>query len=320
MLIQLATFGLIAALLPLSIVWVSENTDKYRKLIEFTLLLCFSLIMFGSYLRLNESNSITPTIAWFQISHRYLAMTIGVLILSISMIAWRKWLQQRESRFSPFLPMLMLGLLCLQGAIGALTMTLKQPLIVTSQLLLGMSLLALLTWQGARLNDHRSVSRASMLQLPALLSGILLTLQLALGGWVSSNYAALACTDFPLCQGMLWPPMDLPHGFALWHDRGTTSSGESLSLQALTAIHWVHRGIAFAVLALTSWVAIQALAFDGLRRTSFWLLSGLILQFSTGILMVLLNFPLTLALIHTGGAALLVILLTTLNFKIRRAG
>ena len=354
MLIQLASIGLIAAMLPISVVWVSDNPDKYRKLVWVTLFLTLDLIMFGAFTRLTDSGlgcpdwpgcygqadpfrahdaisaaeaampsgPVTVMKAWIEMIHRYLAMAIGVLIISLTLIAWRKWLQAgcRESRFTPLLPTALLGFVCLQGAFGAWTVTMKlQPLIVTTHLLLGMSLLALLTWLGACLADHQQVSHQMPLRRPALLAALLLALQIALGGWVSSNYAALACTDFPLCQGMLVPPMDLANGFSLWRDLGMTAKGEFLPFPALTAIHWAHRLVAYAVIALVAWVAIRSNKIYGLRNTARWLLAVIALQFVTGVLTIYLGFPLLLAVLHNGGAALLVLLLTLLNYKIRRA-
>ena len=355
MLIQLGVIGLLVAMLPLSIVWVSDNPDKYRKLVWVTLFLTFDLIMFGAFTRLTDSGlgcpdwpgcygqadpvrahadisaaeaamptgPVTVMKAWIEMIHRYLAMAIGVLIISTMVIAWRKWRQsgRKETRFSPLFPTLLFGFVCLQGAFGAWTVTMKlQPIIVTTHLLLGMALLALLAWLGARQTDHAPVSQvASGLRLPAVLAALLLTAQIALGGWVSSNYAALACTDFPLCQGMLLPPMDFQHGFALWRDLGMTAGGEFLPFAALTAIHWVHRVFAFAVIALVAWLALKARKIDGLHKTARWLLAAIALQFATGVLTVFLDFPLALAVIHNGGAALLVLLLAMLNYKIRLA-
>ncbi|WP_435628037.1 COX15/CtaA family protein [Candidatus Ferrigenium straubiae] len=353
MLIQLGIIGLIAAMLPLAIVWVSVDRDKYRKLVWVTLFLTFDLIMFGAFTRLTDSGlgcpdwpgcygqadplrahadisaaeaamptgPVTVMKAWIEMLHRYLAMAIGVLIVSIMAIAWRKWRQSRETRFAPWFATTMFGFVCLQGAFGAWTVTMKlQPIIVTGHLLLGMTLLALLTWHGARQADHLPVERkAAALRLPALLAAILLTIQVALGGWVSSNYAALACTDFPLCQGALLPHMDFAHGFALWRDLGKTAGGEFLPFAALTAIHWTHRIFAFAVIALLVWLGFRALRIGGLQKTARWLLAGIALQFATGVLTVYLDFPLALAVIHNGGAALLVLLLAMLNYKVRLA-
>ncbi len=354
MLIQLAIIGLITAMLPLAIVWVSDDPDKYRKLVWVTAFLTFDLIMFGAFTRLTDSGlgcpdwpgcygqadpmrahadisaaeaamptgPVTVMKAWIEMLHRYLAMAIGVLIISIAVIAWRKWRQSRETRFAPWFATMLFGFVCLQGAFGAWTVTLKlQPVIVTTHLLLGMGLLALLAWLGARQTDHAPVAHAAAtLRLPALLAGIMLALQIALGGWVSSNYAALACTDFPLCQGTLLPTMDFAHGFTLWRDLGKTASGEFLPFPALTAIHWTHRVFAFAVIALVAWVALKARKIGGLQRIAHWLLAGIALQFMTGVLTVFLDFPLALAVLHNGGAAFLVLLLAMLNYKARLAG
>jgi len=355
MLIQLAIIGLIVAMLPLSVVWVSDDPDKYRKLVWVTLFLTFDLIMFGAFTRLTDSGlgcpdwpgcyghadpvrahadisaaetamptgPVTVAKAWIEMIHRYLAMAIGVLIIALLVSAWRKWWKsgRRETRFAPVFVTMLLAFVCLQGAFGAWTVTMKlQPVIVTIHLLLGIALLGLLAWLGARQTDHPPVAQAAAaLRLPAIFALVLMTIQIALGGWVSSNYAALACQDFPLCQGMLVPHMDFEHGFALWRDLGMTAGGEFLPFAALTAIHWVHRMFAFAVIALVAWVALKALKIDGLRKTARWLAIMIVFQFATGVLTVFLDFPLALAVIHNGGAALLVLLLTMLIYKIRLA-
>ena len=356
MLIQLAVMGLLAALLPLAIVWVSSDADKYRKLVWITLFFTFDLIMFGAFTRLTDSGlgcpdwpgcygqanplqahanisaaeaamptgPVTVMKAWIEMIHRYLAMGIGVLIIALMVISWRKWLQsgRRAMKFSPLFPTLLFAFVCLQGAFGAWTVTMKlQPIIVTIHLLLGMMLLALLAWHGARLSDHPPLPPPAVaLRVPALLAAVLLTVQLALGGWVSTNYATLACQDFPLCQGALWPTMDFANGFTLWRNLGMTAKGEFLPFPALTAIHWTHRMFAFAVVALAAWVALRALKVDGLRKTARWLLAMIALQFATGVSTVFLSFPLALAVLHNGGAALFVLLLSMLNYKVRFAG
>ena len=193
-----------------------------------------------------------------------------------------------------------------------------QPIIVTIHLLLGMSLLGLLTWFGLGQREHRPVSHmASMLQTPALLAIVLLAIQIGLGGWVSTNYAALACSDFPLCHGAVLPQMDFSNGFALWRDLGKTVDGDYLPFPALTAIHWVHRTFAFVVIVFVAWVAHKALKVDGLQKTGRLLLLMIFLQFGTGVSTIFLKWPLALAVIHNGGAALLVLLLVMLNYKAR---
>ena len=294
MLFQLAAMGMLAALLPLAIVWASNDPDKYRKLIWVTLFLTFDLIMFGAFTRLTDSGlgcpdwpgcyghsnpvqahadisaaeaamptgPVTVVKAWIEMIHRYLAMGIGVLIVALMLIAWRKWLKSRrtESKSSPVFPTLLFAFVCLQGAFGAWTVTMKlQPAIVTIHLLLGMTLLALLTWFGASCSDHPPVSpTTATLRASAALAFIALAIQIALGGWVSTNYAVMACADFLLCQGALFPHMDFANGFTLWRDLGMTGDGEPLPSLALTAIHWTHRAVAIIVFALVAWVAHQS--------------------------------------------------------------
>jgi heme a synthase len=355
MLIQLAVMGMLVALLPLTVVWVSSDTDKYRKLVWVTLFLTFDLIMFGAFTRLTDSGlgcpdwpgcyghanplqahadisaaetamptgPVTVMKAWIEMIHRYLAMGIGVLIVAMMVIAWRRWLRtgRKEMKFSPLFPTLLFAFICAQGAFGAWTVTMKlQPVIVSIHLLLGMTLLALLTWFGARLSEHTSVSQmAAALRFPAALALVLLVIQIALGGWVSSNYAALACQDFPLCQGVLLPQMDFANGFTLWRDLGKTARGDYLPFPALTAIHWTHRAFAVVVFILVAWVALNAHKVAGLRKTARWLLIIIGLQFAIGVSTIFLKLPLTLAVAHNGGAALLILLLVTLNFKINNS-
>ncbi|MEO8408202.1 MAG: COX15/CtaA family protein, partial [Oxalobacteraceae bacterium] len=337
MLIQLAIMGLLAALLPLTLVWVSGDADKYRKLAWVTVFLTFDLIMFGAFTRLTDSGlgcpdwpgcygeanpflahvdihaaqtlmpggPVTVLKAWIEMVHRYLAMGVGVLIIALMAIAWRLWFKSRRkpatglqsalrSALSPGLPTWLLFFVCLQGAFGAWTVTLKlQPVIVTTHLLLGMTLLALLTWLAARQSAPIAPEpHATALRLPAIVALALLFSQIALGGWVSTNYAALACTEFPLCDGALVPPMDFAHGFTLWRHLGQTAAGDYLPFSALTAIHWVHRNFAFIVIAWIAWVGYRALQIAALRQVGRWLLIAVGLQFATGISTIFLNWPL----------------------------
>ncbi len=210
-------------------------------------------------------------------------------------------------------------MVCVQGAFGAWTVTLKlQPIIVTIHLLLGMSLLAVLAWLAARQGQHAPMTLpAATLRTPAAFALILLFMQIALGGWVSTNYAALACSDYPLCHGALLPQMDFEHGFSLWRHLGRTADGEFLPFPALTAIHWMHRSFALLVIACIGWVAWRGLKMDGLRKTAGWLLMVAGLQFLSGVSSIFLKWPLAIAVLHNGGAALLVLLLVMLNYKSR---
>lgn len=355
MLIQLAIIGLLAAMLPLATVWASRDENKYRKLVWVTLFLTFDLIMFGAFTRLTDSGlgcpdwpgcfghanpfqahehisaaeaampdgPVTVMKAWIEMIHRYLAMGVGVLIIAIMAVAWRNWWQSRRrfDRYPVGLPTALFVFVCVQGAFGAWTVTMKlQPVIVTIHLLLGMALLGMLAWQAARQSNHAGVAEAAYgLRIPAAAALVVLTIQIALGGWVSTNYAPLACTDFPLCQGQVIPEMDFANGFHLWRDLGKTASGEYLPFSALTAIHWTHRMFAFVVLGLLVWLGHKAMRIEGLGKTGRWLLILVLTQFMTGVSTVFLKWPLALAVIHNGGAALLVLLLVMLNYKARLA-
>ncbi|MES2742852.1 MAG: COX15/CtaA family protein [Pseudomonadota bacterium] len=353
---QLGITGLLIALLPLSMVWISSDANKYRKLVWVTVFLTFDLIMFGAFTRLTDSGlgcpdwpgcyglanpflaqaqisaaeslmpsgPVTVAKAWIEMLHRYMAMGIGVLIMGMAAQAWRQWRRSRRAEFAPALPSALFLFVCLQGAFGAWTVTLKlQPVIVTIHLLLGMGLLAMLTWLGER-QDHAITPPArpgapppvmGRLRNLALLSALLVTLQIALGGWVSTNYATLACTEYPLCGGALVPPMDFEHGFALWRALGKTAAGHYLPFSALTAIHWVHRNFALLVMLVAGYTAWRAMAHAALRRPAQGIAVVLLAQAASGLATIFLNWPLAIAVLHNGGAALLVLLLTMLNYR-----
>ena len=203
---------------------------------------------------------------------------------------------------------------CVQGAFGALTVTMKLfPAIVTLHLLGGLVLLALLAMQAVA---YRQAERGSgAFAIPAAarhwLVGayVLLWIQVALGGWVSTNYAVLACSSFPMCQGSWWPAMDFRQGFELWRDLGKTGAGDHITFAALTAIHYTHRLVAsalFVVLGVLAW----RLRDGPLQRTSRIVAALALWQFATGLSNVVLDWPLVAAVSHTGGAAGLVVALT----------
>jgi cytochrome c oxidase assembly protein subunit 15 len=354
-LVQLGVTGLLAACLPLAMVWMSSDANKYRKLVWIAAFLTFDLIVFGGFTRLTDSGlgcpdwpgcyglanpflahdqisaaeaamptgPVTVFKAWIEMIHRYLAMGIGVLIITLMIKAWLQWRRSHERAFAPLLPTLLFGFVCLQGAFGAWTVTLKlQPVIVTTHLLLGLALLALLAWLGGRednilkppAGDADAAGLRSVRRL-ALASAGVLAVQLALGGWVSTNYATLACGDFPTCNGSFVPPMDFEHGFTLWRELGKTAAGHYLPFSALTAIHWVHRNFALVVVIVLGATAWRAWQHQALRPTARKIALTLILQALSGVATVFLNFPLTIAVVHNAGAALLVLLVTMLNYK-----
>lgn len=266
--------------------------------------------------------------AWIEMIHRYLATGVGVLILTLAITTWleRKRKKSRELEptlsatdpqfdISPWWPTFTLFWVCLQGAFGALTVTMKLfPAIVTLHLMGGMILLALLKVQNVRYAQAQGEQLPVALQ-PATLAWVVVTfallwLQIALGGWVSTNYAVLACTDFPACQGSLWPAMNFREGFTIWRELGAGRNGDNISFQALTAIHYVHRLTAYVVFAAMLVVAVKLYNIQALRTSALWLAGLALLQVATGLGNVLLGWPLAAAVMHTGGAAALVIVLT----------
>jgi cytochrome c oxidase assembly protein subunit 15 len=209
----------------------------------------------------------------------------------------------------------------LQGIFGAWTVTLKlKPLVVTGHLLGGMILFALLLAQAVRVAGHPPVGREAGRHVAwaAVALGVLFV-QITLGGWVSTNYATLACGDFPTCQGSWWPPMDFAAGFEPWRRLGVTGAGEALPFQALTAIHYAHRLFAYVAFAVIGVLAWRVRRIEGLRRVGDGLLAVLALQLVTGLTNIFLDWPLAAAVLHTGGATALLGLLLMLNFRARAA-
>jgi cytochrome c oxidase assembly protein subunit 15 len=254
--------------------------------------------------------------AWKEMAHRYLAGTLGLLILALCVIAWRS---HGSSRISPVLPTGLLLLVTFQALLGMWTVTLLlKPVIVSAHLLGGMTTLALLAWLAhRRLGNIPSIYGRNFSQLRpwARLGLVILVLQILLGGWTSANYAALACTDFPTCQGSLLPAMDFSNGYHMVRELGEGIDGRPLTLEALTAIHWSHRVGALVTLLYLGWLAHRTARTVGLTRLGMTLGGLLLLQVSIGIGNVVFSLPLPLAVAHNAGAALLLISLVVLNSK-----
>ena len=297
----------------------------------------------GAHADITQAQAAMPTgpvtfpKAWIEMIHRYLATGVGVLILTLTVVTWlarRQARQQREPVFSsagtntsdvlqPWWPTLTLLWVCLQGAFGALTVTMKLfPAIVTLHLLGGMVLLALLRAQSVRFalaaGDVQVVTVPRSTWWLLLLGFALLWLQIALGGWVSTNYAVLACTDFPACQGSFWPEMDFRLGFTLWRELGAGHGETNFTFQALTAVHYVHRLSAYLVFAVLLLLAVHLYRAPGMRSYAHWVVALVVWQLVTGVSNVVLGWPLLAAVSHTGGAAALVVVMTGALFACRR--
>ena len=350
--LELMLLGALIALVPLLWVWRRNRhagaQRRWQALAVLTLFLTFDLVLFGAFTRLTDSGlgcpdwpgcygnasplgahaeitaaqSAMPTgpvthgKAWVEMIHRYLATSVGVLIIALTVMAWRQHLRTPlRGAMHPAWATFTLFWVCLQGAFGALTVTMKLfPAIVTLHLLGGTVLLMLLCVQAVA---HQQFGNATPpAPLPAALRHgamaclALVFLQAALGGWVSTNYAVLACTTFPQCQGSWWPAMDFSQAFELWRPLGLQANGNPIHFEALTAIHYVHRLLAYAVVVALLTLAWKLRQQPVLAVQRKWLLGLLALQVATGLSNVVLDWPLVAAVLHTGGAAALVLVLT----------
>ena len=326
-------------------------TQRYRKLVFLTWFLTLDLIMFGAFVRLTDSGlgcpdwpgcygSVTPigamgdihqasqsmpygpvtlSKAWIEMIHRYVGAALGMLIIAIVWMAWRH--RARLVR-SPALATVTLVAVCVQGAFGAWTVTHRlMPAVVTAHLVLGLLLLALMTWLAARERPHAAIAAAARRWLPWTAAGlVLLLVQVTLGGWVSTNYAALACMDFPTCHGQWVPEMDFHSGFSVIRGLGQLPSGEMISQHALTAIHWVHRNFAFVVFVYLGTLAARLRADPGLRGPATLMLALLLAQLLTGLTTIFFQWPLLIAVLHNGGAAGLTLATVVALVRLASAG
>jgi cytochrome c oxidase assembly protein subunit 15 len=246
--------------------------------------------------------------AWLEMVHRYFASTLGLVIVALAVMAWRN----RKDRQQPVkLPLALVLLVVFQGLLGMWTVTLLlKPLIVTSHLVGGLTTMSLLWWLS--LNPTRTTRPASErgLRMLAVVALCVLSLQILLGGWVSTNYSAVACPDFPTCQQSYWPNMDFKDAFVLWRGLGIDYEGGVLDHPARVAIHVVHRLgalIAALVLGYTALRAVRTARSRGARMAGTAMAVALATQLILGPVMVLKTFPLPLATAHNAVAALLLL-------------
>jgi cytochrome c oxidase assembly protein subunit 15 len=354
--LAIMALGLLLALGPLW--WVfgrhgnRTSAGRWRALTVLTLFLTMDLVLFGAFTRLTDSGlgcpdwpgcygqasplaaqapisaaqasmpsgPVTLSKAWVEMVHRYLATGVGALITILMFASWvRLWKGWRTRSLADWLPTLSFVWVCVQGAFGALTVTMKLfPAIVSAHLLGAYLLLALLTLQAVQAG--RSVqtppshvepteTRTKAWVLAAL---ALLMMQAASGAWVSTNYAVLACTEFPMCQGQWWPAMDFAHGFEFWRPLGESADGTVLSFQAITAIHVAHRTLALLTLGVLAALAWRLRHSPSAKNQARCLGALVLLQLATGLSNVVLGWPIVAAILHTGGAAALVAVLVWL--------
>ena len=344
----LIAVGTLIALVPLVWTWRRRQGEapalRLQAFAWLVLFLTFDLVLLGGYTRLSDSGlgcpdwpgcyghaspigagshiaaaeaavptgPVTVSKAWVEMLHRYAATALGILVIVLFVLALRA-ARRSGGRIGARWALLTLVWICVQGAFGALTVTMRlYPAIVTLHLLAGYGLLALLAVQAERYAP-RPLVLAPALRAGLIAVALLTVAQAALGGWVSSNYAVLACRDFPTCQGSWWPEMDASAAFVVVRPLGQSGGDTYLPFAALTAIHMAHRIGALVVvpaLALLAWRLHAAGA--ATRPWALGLLGLAAWQTATGVGNVVLGWPLFAAVAHTGGAAALVVVLTLL--------
>jgi cytochrome c oxidase assembly protein subunit 15 len=324
--------------------------QMYKKILHLTILLTLVVISFGAYVRLSDAGlgcpdwpgcygklvgvpethheisqlesatpgtEVQPAKAWKEMIHRYLAGTLGLLI---AWLAWRSFFPERLRNAWAHLGLV--GLVGIQATLGMLTVTwLLKPAIVSLHLLGGMLILATLVGIRANRKDNTSTrSYPSGLVISAWLIVALVLTQIALGGWTSSNYAAMACVDYPLCRGELIPStMDWQHAYVVNRALGQTADGDGITLDTLITIHWTHRW--FAVVVVLSSLAFAWRVMRGDKQVAPWgtaLALAVLTQFALGVSNVLLQWPLSLAVLHNFVAAVILAIAVSLAMVLSR--
>ncbi|MGD0501465.1 MAG: COX15/CtaA family protein [Steroidobacteraceae bacterium] len=303
----------------------------FRRLALAGTSLAFCVVVLGAWVRLTDAGlgcpdwpgcygHVFPTgsthhfaQAVHEMVHRYFASSLGLIIAALLVLA----IVNRRDRDQPVVPAAVLfAVVCVQGLLGMKTVTLLlEPLIVTAHLLGGLTTLAILRWLSLAQERRRLTEAERALRPFAVLGFAVLALQIFLGGWTSTNYAAVACPDLPTCQRSFWPDMDFKDAFVLWRGLGVDYEGGVLANPARVAIHVTHRlGAIVAGLTLVSLGATVAIRAQGrrLKIIGAVLILAVLAQISLGVSSVHWGVPLSVATMHNAGAAILVLVMVTL--------
>ena len=264
--------------------------------------------------------------AWPEVVHRYFAGTLGFVIMLIAFSAFK---HRSEPSQPQRLSYVLLALVILQGMFGMWTVTLKLwPQVVTAHLLGGFATLSLLWLLGLRLSNQQWPQPNVPLHYwnalrPWAMGGlVVVVLQIALGGWTSSNYAALACPDLPTCQGQWWPAMDASSGFNVFQEIGPNYLGGQLDGEARVAIHIGHRIGALVVIGYLAFLLSKLYKYAGgaaMRRQANIIAALLAIQVALGLSNVIWSLPLPIAVAHNAGGALLLLALVSLNYRLHKS-
>ena len=327
--------------------------NRFRWVASFALVLALGVVMLGAYTRLTdaglgcpdwpgcygrmvlpsasmpeahaEAQKIYPTIpiephkAWTEMAHRYVAGTLGLLIIFLALIAWKG---PHIARVSPVLSFALLGVLFFQAALGMWTVTLKLlPVVVMGHLLGGLTLLSLLTylrWQWSRYAVAKPDLRPWRVWV--FLGLVIVVMQIALGGWVSANYAGVACIGFPQCNRYWLPPFDWVHAFDVFSPLGANYQGGLLNQAARVTIQWTHRVgavITATYISLLTYSMLRRIAYAPVRVIAILVFMLVVLQFSLGIINVVYLLPRAIAVAHNGVAALLLMAMVSLCYLVK---
>ena len=322
----------------------------FKKLLLLTTITAFCLVVLGAYVRLSDaglgcpdwpgcfgtlsvpesqtaienaelnfpSQHIETAKAWKEMIHRYVAGFLGLMILLIGIISYKN---KKILRVNPIVPYAIVLLVILQALLGMWTVTLLlKPIVVSAHLIGGMTTLGLLTfvthryWGKIQTNILKYKHEIFLVRF----SLFVLFIQIFLGGWTSTNYAGLACTDFPTCHGNLIPNLNFNDAFDLFRDLGKLSDGSPLPLAVFETIQWIHRLGALITWLFFGYLASVILKYKTMRSLGYILLFLITAQFIVGVANLLLHLPTILAVMHTFGAASLVVLAVILNSRITK--
>jgi len=254
--------------------------------------------------------------AWREMVHRYLAGTLMLLVFALTWLVWR---DPKTGSKLKGLTVAMTLLIIFQALLGMWTVTLKvMPFIVMAHLLGGLLSFSLILWlmlssrpQNAAVADIKTRKMRSSIVVAIMV----LAAQIALGGWTSSNYAALACPDVPMCTGQWWPDANFREGFVLWREVGVDYEGGILDHPSRVAVHLTHRIGAVVTLAVLRLLAFRMFKLPQLQTGGRLLMTLVLAQFTLGVLNVALYLPLANAVAHNAGAVLLLATLLALLKK-----
>jgi len=261
---------------------------------------------------------------WPEMVHRYLATTLGAIVLVLAALAWRHRGPDQPLK----LPLFLLGFVILQGMFGMWTVTLKLwPQVVTAHLLGGFTTISLLWLLTLRLNNHRwelgpeGSARLARLKPLAATALVVVVLQITLGGWTTSNYAAVACPDLPTCQAQWLPPMDFAAGFDVFQQVGPNYLEGTMTNEARVAIHMSHRIGAIIALLVAGALSLRLLRdpLSNLRRLGKAVGGILCLQLLLGLGNIVFQFPVWVATAHNAVGALLLMSVVTVNYYLLTA-